>query len=96
MGHCDVINFRAYACNTENAEIIVRACEQIHLSNSLDVYTGKTDEKIYNFPTADPYLEEVKAFLAAVRSRNADLIRSPYADAAKTYRLSWNIRRASE
>jgi hypothetical protein len=41
-------------------------------------------------------LEEVKVFLAAVRSGNPDLIRSPYADAAKTYRLSWSIRRASE
>ena len=60
------------------------------------MFTGKTDEKIFNFPTADPYLEEVEAFLAAVRSGNANLIRSPYADAAKTYRLSWNIRRATE
>ena len=58
---------------------------------------GNTDEeKIYRFPTADPYLEEVKVFLAAVRSGNPDLIRSPYADAAKTYKLSWNVRRASE
>ena len=69
---------------------------------SLGVYKiihvlGNTDEeKIYHFPTADPYLEEVKVFLAAVRSGNPDMIRSPYADAAKTYRLSWDIRRASE
>lgn len=58
---------------------------------------GYTDEeKIYHFPTADPYLEEVKVFLEAVRSGNPDLIRSPYADAAKSYKLSWDIRRASK
>ena len=63
----------------------------------VECLTGNTDEeKIYDFPTADPYLEEVKVFLEAVRSKNPDLIRSTYSDAAKTYRLSWDIRRASE
>ena len=60
-------------------------------------YTGNTDEEeVYPFPTADPYLEEVKVFLEAVRTKNPDLIRSTYSDAAKTYKLSWDIRRASE
>ena len=60
-------------------------------------FIGNTDEeKVYHFPTADPYLEEVKVFLEAVRCGNPDLIRSSYTDAAKTYKLSWDIRRASE
>ena len=65
-------------------------------NNGVITFTGKEIHVIYCFPTADPYLEEVKVFLEAVRSGNPDLIRSSYADAAKTYRLSWDIRKASE
>jgi len=49
-----------------------------------------------DFAEDDPYLAEDAAFLDAVRSGDASGIRSPYADALKTYELTWAIRRASE
>lgn len=63
----------------------------------LRVRLGNTDEEqVEGFPDADPYLGEVQVFLAAVRSRDPSKVRSSYRDAAKTYQLSWAIRRASE
>ena len=53
-------------------------------------------EEIYSFPTADPYLEEDRAFLEAVVSGDHSKIQSTYEDAFKTYQLTWNVRRASE
>jgi len=53
-------------------------------------------EEVLSFPDADPYLSEVQVFLTAVRSGDPSLVRSSYRDAANTYRLSWEICRASE
>ena len=64
----------------------------------LRVRCGFTDEdkdEVFTFPDADPYLEEDRAFLEAVRTGNQSIIRSSYEDASKTYELSWAIRRAS-
>lgn len=59
--------------------------------------TGSTDEnQVYHFPDADPYFKEDRCFLEAVRTGDKSLVRSSYSDAAKTYKLSWGIRRASE
>jgi len=55
-----------------------------------------TDTEVLPFPDADPYLSEVQVFLTVVRSGDPSLVRSSYRDAANTYRLSWDIRRASE
>ena len=44
----------------------------------------------------DPYLSEDAAFLSAVRSGDASCVRSSYADAFRTYELTWAIRRAGE
>lgn len=57
--------------------------------------SGSDQETVYSFPYADPYLEEDRAFLAAVQTRDTSLIRSSYEDAAKTYQFSWSLRRAS-
>eukprot|EP01103_Thecamoeba_quadrilineata_P003480 TRINITY_DN13249_c0_g1_i1.p1 TRINITY_DN13249_c0_g1~~TRINITY_DN13249_c0_g1_i1.p1 ORF type:complete len:428 (-),score=81.58 TRINITY_DN13249_c0_g1_i1:55-1338(-) len=51
---------------------------------------------------ADPYMNELKAFLEACRLRkegkkvDQTLVRSPYGDALKTYDLTWKIRRVAE
>ncbi len=64
--------------------------------------SGDTDkETVYTYPNADPYLEEVKAFLDTVRSGGegeggSGTVRSTYRDSLHTYQLSWAIRRASE
>ncbi len=44
----------------------------------------------------DPYLSEDRAFIDAVRRQDASAIRSPYADAFRTFELTWAIRRAAE
>jgi len=49
-----------------------------------------------DFADDDPYLTEDAAFLDAVRRGDAAGIRSSYADAMKTYELTWAIRRAAE
>jgi predicted dehydrogenase len=43
----------------------------------------------------DPYLSEDRAFVAAVRSGDASGIRSSYADALKTFELTWAITDAA-
>ena len=63
----------------------------------LRVRRGYTDqEEVLTYPDVDPYLEEDRLFLEAVRTGNHDLIRSSYVDAARTYEMSWAIHRASE
>ena len=57
---------------------------------------GEGKEVVYEFPTADPYMSEDRAFLDAVRSGDGSGIQSTYSDAAKTYQLSWRIRESSE
>ena len=54
------------------------------------------EEEIHHFPSADPYLGEDKVFLEAVRSGDDSTVQSSYSDAAKSYQLSWQVRRASE
>lgn len=49
-----------------------------------------------SFADDDPYLGEAQAFIEAVRRGDASRIRSTYADAMKTYELTWAIRRAAE
>ena len=49
-----------------------------------------------DFAGDDPYLSEDEAFIEAIRGGDASGIRSPYADAIKTYQLTWAIRRAAE
>lgn len=43
----------------------------------------------------DPYYAEMDAFLRAIRENRPDLIRSPYADAARTYEVTWAITQAA-
>ncbi len=54
------------------------------------------EEEVLCYPEADPYLEEDRVFLEAVRSGNNSQIQSNYQDASKTYSLSWCVRTASE
>jgi len=49
-----------------------------------------------NDPSADPYYNEVKCFLDAIKTGDHSLIRSSYEDAYKTYELTWAIARATE
>lgn len=58
--------------------------------------SGTVQESVETFPDVDTYYEEDRVFLEAVRSKDSSQIRSSYEDAAKTYQLSWAIRRASE
>eukprot|EP01120_Amphizonella_sp_Union-15-10_P007668 TRINITY_DN2617_c0_g2_i1.p1 TRINITY_DN2617_c0_g2~~TRINITY_DN2617_c0_g2_i1.p1 ORF type:complete len:388 (+),score=69.69 TRINITY_DN2617_c0_g2_i1:3-1166(+) len=44
----------------------------------------------------DPYFNEDVAFLDAIKTKNKSGIRSDFADAFKTYELTWAIREASE
>jgi len=48
------------------------------------------------FTDDDPYLTEDQAFIDAIRTGDASGTHSTYADAMKTYQLTWAIRRASE
>lgn len=57
---------------------------------------GTMEEEVLCYPEADPYMEEDRVFLEAVRSRDSSKIQSNYQDASKTYNLSWCVRRASE
>jgi len=57
---------------------------------------GGESVETLTFDGDDPYRTEVEVFLDAVRSGDASGVRSSYADAMKTYELTWAIRRASE
>ena len=41
-------------------------------------------------------MEEIRAFLDAVKSRDSRTVKSSYSDALQTYQLSWAVRRAGE
>eukprot|EP00118_Oscarella_pearsei_P026710 m.310323 g.310323 ORF g.310323 m.310323 type:complete len:378 (+) comp50902_c0_seq1:42-1175(+) len=63
----------------------------------LRVRTGDAEsEQVFTFENADPYLEEDKAFIEAIKTGNHALVKCPYSDAAKTYNFTWAIRQASE
>ena len=52
--------------------------------------------EMLDFAVDDPYLTEDAAFVDAVRRGDGSPIRSSYADAMKTYELTWAIRRRAE
>ena len=56
---------------------------------------GTERTEVMDFADDDPYLTEDRIFLNAVRSGDPSAIRSTYADAMKTYELTWAIRRAA-
>ncbi|XP_060074888.1 uncharacterized protein LOC132554579 [Ylistrum balloti] len=54
---------------------------------------GKRDvDKDFTFEGSDSYSTELETFLQAVRKNDQSLIKSSYADAAKTYELTWAVR----
>lgn len=57
---------------------------------------AEATEIVGEYGDDDPYLGEDTAFIDAIRSGNPAGIRSPYADAFRTYQLTWAIRRAAE
>ncbi len=57
---------------------------------------GGDVSRVETFDDADPYMEEDRAFLEAVRRRRPESVRSPYADAFRTYELSCAITAAAE
>ena len=57
---------------------------------------GEDRTETLDFAGDDPYRAEAEVFLDAVRSDDASGVRSPYADAFRTYELTWAIRRAGE
>ncbi|KAI0357335.1 hypothetical protein OH77DRAFT_1422173 [Trametes cingulata] len=58
---------------------------------------GVADEEVHIFTDDDPFHTELAAFIDVVEGRaSEDRILSSYADAIKTYELTWAIRRASE
>jgi hypothetical protein len=56
-------------------------------------HSEETEE--VSFPGDDPYLTEDRVFLEAVRSGDPSGIRSSYADALKTFELTWAITDAA-
>jgi predicted dehydrogenase len=56
----------------------------------------KVEEFNFGDSNDDPYYNEAKAFLDAIKNKDQSLIRSSYEDAFKTYELTWDIKRASE
>lgn len=62
----------------------------------LRVRTNKKEKEFtVEYPEADPYYNEDKEFFAAIKTNDPSCIRSTYIDAAKTYELTWAIRRAT-
>ena len=56
--------------------------------------SGSEVEEVISFPDDDPYMSEMCCFLQAVRTGDDSRIASTYADAAKTYAMTWAIRDA--
>ena len=54
------------------------------------------DVETFEFAGDDTYLTEDQVFIEAVRTGDPTGIRSSYEDAAKTYELTWAIRRAAQ
>jgi len=49
-------------------------------------------EQVFDLSADDPYESELDTFLSAISNSNPGAIRSPYADALGTYRMTWQIR----
>lgn len=63
----------------------------------LNVRDSKSDEDtVFEFGDCDPYMEEIAAFIDAVRTGNKSGIRSPYQDASKTYEFTRRINSAEK
>jgi predicted dehydrogenase len=56
----------------------------------------KNESIHFDFTEEDFYINEMKAFLQAVRTKDQSLIRSPYADAAKTLEVVFKANQAVE
>lgn len=64
---------------------------------NLITFRGPGDEHLRTMTVPnDPYWEEIETFIDAVQTKNAQKIKSSYADAFKTYEATWAIRRAAE
>jgi len=60
---------------------------------------GVAIDEVYTFPGDDPFYTELSTFIDAVETPSQETrarILSSYADAVKTYELTWRIRRAGE
>ncbi len=79
---CDGLRMSLSEPYTEDCTLSIRHCD-----NEVSV--------IEHFKDVDPYYVEDKEFFDAIRSGDQSRIRSPYSDAAKTYELTWAIRRAT-
>ena len=53
-------------------------------------------EEIFHFGDCDYFMEELETFIKAVRTGDRSIIASSYNDAAKTYRMTWAIRRRAD
>ena len=56
-------------------------------------FTDWNADHDFTFEDDDTYYTELDTFLKAVRTRDQSLVESSYADAAKTYSMTWAIRR---
>lgn len=71
--------------------------EPYHPECTLRVRKSGSDEEVVTpYGDDDPYKRELDVFFDAVSSGNAEGVKSPYSDAAKTYNFTWAIRRAYE
>lgn len=58
---------------------------------------GRRDEdRDFTFEGSDSYSTELKTFMESVRTNDQSVIKSSYADAVKTYELTWAIRLSGE
>lgn len=70
---------------------VVRLVDPYSKNCRVEIFDGDMDRQVYHFADDDPYLTEDKVFLEAIQSRDSSKIRSPYADAVETYKLSYRI-----
>lgn len=56
---------------------------------------GSDKEELYTFYDDDPFLSEMAVFIDAAEGENRGVL-SSYADAVRTYEMTWAIRNASE
>lgn len=57
--------------------------------------SGSDQTEVFTFPGDDPYMSEDRAFVQALRHDDPSPIRSTYADALKTFELTWAITDAA-
>jgi predicted dehydrogenase len=91
---------------TQNQVKIELISKDYHLIVDLAPETGhhcstlkghfKNEPVLFDFSDEDFYVTEMETFLKAVRTKNQSLIRSPYADAAKTLEVVHSANRSAE